>query len=536
MKIAKLRIRNFRSLREVEFDPGGFNILVGRNNHGKSNIFEAVEWFYGGKGDVAELRFAGAEATAEVYVEIEFSGAQAGIDHITHNDNQQKLKNLIGGSDSFRVKRTSADPKNRYVYNEKDDKWQKQPTGADSTFNNCIPRFEFVLTDKSLREVSAFKSTTPIGQMLSSVVSEALEKDQRYLEFKQKFEELFKSEESSVRKLLTETSERVRQHLALQFPDCKALEFRVDIPPFEDFLKSYTTTVDDGVTTDAQAKGDGMQRALMLAIIKAHADARREEALGKAFLFFIDEAELHLHPTAQRQLKNALSALADGVDQVFITTHSSVFLSDTHQHQVEFVVEKEDGETSVQKMTKRDRSRTVYDLLGGNPTDLLLPANFLVVEGPSEVAFLEQVCARHYPDKPRIQVVAADGDDERQAQYLAAIMKAFAPIDDSPIYNTRAVLLFDAPTGADKQQRLQAFLDARPKLRNSGRAHVLPTLGLEDYYPLELRQQHANLKQKVKLAKTMGKNISRDAFETEMSVAYDALAACWRHAFGFGDD
>lgn len=531
MRISKLTIQNFRSLLDVAFEPGAFNILVGRNNHGKSNVFEAVEWFYFGKGELSDLRHAGSSPDAEVVVEIEFSGAQAGLEHISNKDNQQKLRNVLGDDDVLRVRRSSADAKGRYIYNSKEAKWQKQPAGVDSAFNNCIPRFEFVLTDKNLKEVSAYRSSTPIGQMLSNVVSGALEQDQRYVEFKQKFEELFESPDSNVRQLLQQTSERVGEHLKLQFPDCTAVEFKVEIPPFEDFLKSYSTTVDDGVPTLAEDKGDGMQRALMLAIIKAHADARRHEALGKAFIFFIDEAELHLHPSAQRQLKTALAGLAEGVDQVFITTHSSVFLSESHAAQAEFVVEKEDKATSVTPMTKKERMRTVYELLGGNPTDLLLPANFLVVEGPSEVLFIEAICARIYAIKPRIHVVAADGDDERQAQYLAAVMKCYAPLSDSPIYRKCAVLLFDAPIGVEKQARLTAFLDQHRDIRDNNRAYTLPTTGLEDYYPAALRNQYAHLNKKTKLAKELGTVITQQQFEQEMPVIFAALSACWEKAY-----
>ena len=531
MRITKITLKNFRSLRDVSFAPGAFSILVGRNNHGKTNVFEAMEWFYSGKGEVSDIRCAAASPDEDIVVEIDFSDAQAGLEHISNRDNQQKLRNILGDDDVLRVRRGSADPKNRYVFNRQEQRWQRQPTGADSAFNNCIPRFEFVLTDKSLKEVAAFKSSTPIGQMLSSVISEALEQDTRYLDFKQKFEELFASPESSVRRLLQQTSERVGDHLKLQFPDCTTVDFKVDIPPFEDFLKSYSTTVDDGVATLAEAKGDGMQRALMLAIIKAHADARRHEALGKAFIFFIDEAELHLHPSAQRQLKAALIELARGVDQVFITTHSSVFLSDSEQMQSEFIVEKEDRVTSVIPMTRKERTRTVYELLGGNPTDLLLPANFLIVEGPSEVHFIEAVCTRFYVYKPRIHVVAADGDDERQAQYLAAIMKCYAPLGDSPIYRNCAVLLFDAPTGPEKQARLTAFLDQNRRIRDDGRAHVLPTLGLENYYPGAVRAQFSNLNNKVKLAKAIGSAITQVQFEAEMPVIFAALGACWQRAY-----
>ncbi len=258
---------------------------------------------------------------------------------------------------------------------------------------------------------------------------------------------------------------------------------------------------------------------------------RRHEALGKAFIFFIDEAELHLHPAAQRQLKNALASLTEDVDQVFITTHSSVFLSDANPEQAEFVVEKEDGATSVTPMTNKERVRTVYDLLGGNPTDLLLPANFLVVEGPSEVLFIEAVCARFYFGKPKIHVVAANGDDERQAQYLAALMKCFAPIKDSPVYRRCAVLLFDAPTGEEKQARLTAFLDQNADIRDNNRAHTLPTTGLEDYYPAALRSQYPNLANKTKLARALGAAITQNQFEQEMPVIFAALTACWEKAY-----
>ena len=61
------------------------------------------------------------------------------------------------------------------------------------------------------------------------------------------------------------------------------------------------------------------------------------------------------------------------------------------------------------------------------------------------------------------------------------------------------MLLFDNSTGPEKTQRLQAFLAAHPDIRDNGRAHMLPTFGLEDYYPAALRQQHANTRQKVKL-------------------------------------
>jgi len=59
-----------------------------------------------------------------------------------------------------------------------------------------------------------------------------------------------------------------------------------------------------------------MQRAVMLSIIQAYAEYRRENGLENNFIFLIDEAELHLHPSAQRALKLALLDIANRGDQI----------------------------------------------------------------------------------------------------------------------------------------------------------------------------------------------------------------------------
>jgi predicted ATP-dependent endonuclease of OLD family len=445
MQISRIKIQNFRSLKLVEINTSEFNVLIGQNNHGKTNLFDAVKWFYKPSGSISEIRHIDASDEDEVIVEIEFSEVQEGITNISKADNQAKIKNIIGDSAVMSVRRSSKDAKNRELYSPEKDEWRKQPCGPDSTFNNCIPRFEFVEATKNLKDVASYKSTTPIGQMLGGVVTEVLEKNEDYQKFQAAFEKLFQSADSPVRMKLKELSDRVQQHLAQQFPDCTAVDFDVEEPAFDELLKNYKTRLDDGVKTTAEEKGDGMQRALMLAIIKTHADFRREESLGRSFIFFIDEAELHLHPTGQRQLKQALLELTGGVDQVFLTTHSSVFIADEHGQQSIFEVNKEDKCTAVELVEKGGRQHVVYQLLGGNPADLLLPANFLIVEGSSEELFLSGVIKRFYGEKAQIQILSARGDDCKQRQNFEAVNLVFDPLKTRPIYKEKLVILLDQP-------------------------------------------------------------------------------------------
>ena len=80
-------------------------------------------------------------------------------------------------------------------------------------------------------------------------------------------------------------------------------------------------------------KGNGMQRAVALALLQVYADELTKHPddanLKKPFFLFIDEPEICLHPKGQEKLLNALLEISR-TKQVFITTHSPYFLATKH--------------------------------------------------------------------------------------------------------------------------------------------------------------------------------------------------------------
>ncbi len=42
MRIARVHIENYRSIKELDFKPGPYCVLIGENNSGKSNILRAL--------------------------------------------------------------------------------------------------------------------------------------------------------------------------------------------------------------------------------------------------------------------------------------------------------------------------------------------------------------------------------------------------------------------------------------------------------------------------------------------------------------
>jgi hypothetical protein len=453
--------------------------------------------------------------------------------------NRVSIEKVIGTEDWIRSRRSSTDPKIRKIYDPKNNTWlDKNPTGFDSAFNDLLPMLEYVDTSTHLNDVAKYSKTSPIGTMLAGVLMALLETSQPYKDFRQKFDELFTAPDSDVRIELDKIGSQVTIYIAKQFPDCAMVSFRITEPAFEELLKGCTTEIDDGIVTDAAEKGDGMQRALMLAILQTYADFRRKgEASGKCFLFLIDEAELHLHPTAQRHLKNALKDIAEGGDQVFINTHSSVLVADDFPGQTIFCVEKTNMSSSVSPVGAVDKPGIIYELLGGSPSDLLLPKNFLIVEGRSDQTFIKTVIDRFYPDRPPVQIVFSEGDFEKQRESMNAINRVFTPLAQNSIYRDRLVIVCDHPHPT-KQKDFEEFTDSYKALVSNNQLHVLPAQSLEEYYPGQYRKTSDQVEAlgrqlglKRELARHVGKNLTQAEFEQGMPALMEALARCWSNAY-----
>lgn len=176
MKISRIKIENFRSIKSTEFETDNLNIVVGQNNCGKTNFFEAVEFFFTGPGrgglsnDLKHKR----QSDLEILVEVEFIGAQEGASKMQHDGNRTKIQNVLGESDSVTISRSSTNPKKRKVFVQGEE--VSPGTGFDAALNDFLPKFEYINTKQYYDSVAKYSKTTPIGIMLSGVLSAILEK------------------------------------------------------------------------------------------------------------------------------------------------------------------------------------------------------------------------------------------------------------------------------------------------------------------------------------------------------------------------
>lgn len=543
MKIKEITIENFRSIEKINLSFNDFNILVGQNNHGKTNFFEALKWFFMGF-DRSEgknnLIFTEADAEAEILVEIVFIGLQNGIQNMSNATKKKALENIFGENDEVRIRRTTEfdNGRKRELFNPQNNSWENT-MGADGTWNDLLPLLEYVHTKVTLDDVGSYKSKSPIAEMLSGVLTSIIATDKKYIELDEKFKELFGDGDSEVRAKLNELGNKVEIYLQKQFPGNTSVKFNVDIPEFNDLLKKFSTEVDDGVITSIEEKGDGMQRAVMLSIIQAYADFRKENEIAKKFIFLIDEAELHLHPSAQRALKKALIEISQRNDQVFVNTHSSVLVTDNEKNQKIFKVEKHNKRTNISILETDDQKMDViFDLLGGSPADLLLPRNFIIVEGQSEYEFLKIIKDRFYPENYKgIKIIFARGFLDRAKETFHAIHEAYKPLFvDGGIYKEKVVILCDRPNSSN-QKHYDDFIRSHPWIQEGEQMHVLTVNALEKYYPNPFKKNDIEIKdleangQKVSYARDIAMKITKEQFENDMELIFIALNKAEEKAF-----
>ena len=108
MKISRISVKNFRSIKESgDITLDSFSIFVGQNNHGKTNLFEAIEWFYNAKSSSDELYFDKNTSTP-IEVELEYIDVSSDdIDKLATDANKTKIRNLLGEETSFVIRKTS---------------------------------------------------------------------------------------------------------------------------------------------------------------------------------------------------------------------------------------------------------------------------------------------------------------------------------------------------------------------------------------------------------------------------------------------
>lgn len=146
-------------------------------------------------------------------------------------------------------------------------------------------------------------------------------------------------------------------------------------------------------------RGSGVRRLILLNFFRAEAERRRTEKGAISVIYAIEEPETSQHPDNQRLLVQALKELAvDANTQVLATSHTPGLAGLLPSESLRYVRKEEDGCTVVDICTDEDLASIANDL--GILPDRRVQA-LVFVEGTNDVEFFERISTMiksHVPD------------------------------------------------------------------------------------------------------------------------------------------
>lgn len=217
--------------------------------------------------------------------------------------------------------------------------WIKNPAGLKEVLADLLPKFYLVPAVKDAQDESKTTQQTVLGKLVSDLTNRIVLKNPRFEDVKKQLEGLKKylnkSESGDDSERLQEIKDfegTISNIISENMPGTK-VGIEIVTPELIDLFKDVNITLDDALPTSIDSKGHGLQRALILAYIRAYAktistvmvEEKQQEALVKSFVLAIEEPELYLHPNGQRKMMSVLKNIST-TDQILACTHSNFFV------------------------------------------------------------------------------------------------------------------------------------------------------------------------------------------------------------------
>ncbi len=400
MKITKVHIENYKSIKSLEFTPSEYlNVFIGENSVGKSNIFDAINWLLGpvypSFNNVKDEDHFLGDHNNKIKIRLHFDDGQYLELAEKWHDSRRNIKsglNITGG----------------YITDEVRQHYASAYLGIDRKILDYLPSNRWSLLGRILLEINkAFSGETvemPDGRTLpkSELFKERIEQVRDEL--------LFSVKDKNGNEIMKDFIKQIQTESARQLNKPES-DFSVDLNLYDPWnyyrtLQLLVKEADTGLQFQASTLGMGIQASISIAILKAYSELK----LKNKTPIFIDEPELFLHPHAQKNFYRVLRNVSANETQLFITTHSPYFIPVEHFDEIFVVRKTKDKGTfincaEVNKFIKDFKARTgrdttaddiliryknAYENTGDsfNANEAFFARKIILVEGQSEALCL----------------------------------------------------------------------------------------------------------------------------------------------------
>ena len=520
MELTRVEIRNYRSIFEhtstqhgLTLDLAeGLNVLVGRNNCGKSNLFRALAAALDPAYDfvpsrdlpgplphrypVVQLTFrcdpndpeeaklldlageyeraaTGGEMTRAVGNEIVFSVAYAPTED-GRFERRERIVFLDGSEEPTAGHGVGAEPLLAPV--------------IDAL--RALVRFVMVSSGESIESVLEGN----FREILHSVVKDRLRDE--FAAAEDHRQEYIKGLQAE---LLGPLREIVGESVGRLFPEISDISFAPDVSDIESTLANVEIGLHDAVNTPMAQKGTGVRGGVLVAMLRYLA-----ANTNRCVIMAVEEPEAFLHPAAQEDLREDLEALAVRNDvTVLVTTHSPFIVSRNADARSVLLDKDGDGRTRIAAVSSGDDARVSVlsgivreegfeDVLKASQAIAPDAAAVLLVEGYGDKQYIEMAARKL--GRPGLiadlQIIPSNGCS--RMVHLASLVASSTSVPIGILFDN------DEPgrQGADRLARLESH-ETRTNIFNKKR-HIHSYRDVfnsdfpweaEDLFPWELVQE-----------------------------------------------
>lgn len=258
--------------------------------------------------------------------------------------------------------------------------------------------------DKALPDYALFRADRP------STDEDAEAQDPLKIAVKdaiKKFEITLKDIEKNVIDETQDIADRTIEKLKEIAPDLASkLNAENKSDPKWDSLFKLTITGDHGISVNK--RGSGVRRLILFSFFRAQAEKLKNENSKSNLIYAIEEPETAQHPDQQRKVIESLIEISESDNnQVMLTTHSPEIASLLPTNSIRFIEDIGEDEQKVKKINEPDDDviGRVVDALGIMAT-IPKPLNnmkvLVCVEGPTDVTFLKTISKKFHEENSDI--------------------------------------------------------------------------------------------------------------------------------------
>lgn len=419
MDVKKIDVLNYKCFTDIHIDNiKPINIIIGKNNIGKSSVLDIVEGIYGSRIINMNTKIILTKEMDEDVISRVFqkntSGGTIGGNHYEFG------KKYIGQDISFIQKSDSSNqiPDDFEKYNphltiNQIDYWSRVAFSIE---------IDQKVTKRILAERNIFPEDNDDNMIVDSNGNGITRFITNFLNRSKYNENLVKNDLlQNLNKIMGDDA-NFTEIVTQQIDSAEGTKWEI-----------YLREEGKGRIPLSES-GSGLKTILMVIVFTILIPNVEHKKISQ-YIFLFEELENNLHPSLQRRLLKYIENLTEDGAIFFLTTHSNVTLDAYQNSDITNIIhlQKEDSQVKLINITNKIQKNTILNDLGIKASDLLQSNGIIWVEGPSDRVYINNWIKIH----KKTNIV--EGKDYQCVFYGGRLLSNLSLEDENELVNLMSV-------------------------------------------------------------------------------------------------